>query len=164
MITKYKLSDLAKDLKLTSAEIIELLSAEFGVKKTGSSLSPDEVNFVLETYTQRNQVESFDGYFNDKTPSKKLEPKKPSPKKEEVKPAPEVKKEEKPEEKAAEQKPAEQKTAEQKPSEQKAPEKKPEPQRGEKTARKEAGARRAHQACFERGGRAVGRAEAAEGR
>ena len=129
MITKYKLSDLAKDLKLTSAEIIELLSAEFGVKKTGSSLSPDEVNFVLETYTQRNQVESFDGYFNDKTPSKKLEPKKPSPKKEEVKPAPEVKKEEKPEEKAAEQKPAEQKTAEQKPSEQKAPEKKPEPQK-----------------------------------
>ena len=129
MITKYKLSDLAKDLKLTSAEIIELLSAEFGVKKTGSSLSPDEVNFVLETYTQRNQVESFDGYFNDKTPSKKPEPKKPSPKKEEVKPAPEVKKEEKPEEKAAEQKPAEQKTAEQKPSEQKAPEKKPEPQK-----------------------------------
>ena len=129
MITKYKLSDLAKDLKLTSAEIIELLSAEFGAKKTGSSLSPDEVNFVLETYTQRNQVESFDGYFNDKTPSKKPEPKKPSPKKEEVKPAPEVKKEEKPEEKAAEQKPAEQKTAEQKPSEQKAPEKKPEPQK-----------------------------------
>ena len=134
MITKYKLSDLAKDLKLTSAEIIELLSAEFGVKKTGSSLSPDEVNFVLETYTQRNQVESFDGYFNDKTPSKKPEPKKPSPKKEEVKPAPEAKKEEKPEEKASEQKPAEQKTAEQKaaeqkPSEQKAPEKKPEPQK-----------------------------------
>ena len=134
MITKYKLSDLAKDLKLTSAEIIELLSAEFGAKKTGSSLSPDEVNFVLETYTQRNQVESFDGYFNDKTPSKKPEPKKPSPKKEEVKPAPEAKKEEKPEEKAleqkpAEQKPAEQKTAEQKPSEQKAPEKKPEPQK-----------------------------------
>lgn len=82
MITKYKLSDLAKDLKLTSAEIVEVLSAEFGVKKTGSTLTPEEVNFVLETYTQRTQLDSFDGYFADKTVSKKPEPKKPAPKKE----------------------------------------------------------------------------------
>ena len=97
MITKYKLSDLAKDLKVSSTEIVDLLSAEFGAKKTGSSLSPEEVNYVFEVLTQRNQVVSFDAYFADKTPSKKPEPKKPAPKKEEPKPAPEVKAEPKPE-------------------------------------------------------------------
>ena len=89
MITKYKLSDLAKDLKLPSAEIIEAL-AQFGAKKTGSSLSPDEVNYILEVYTRKNAVESFDGYFGDKTPSAKpvKKPKaEPKPKTEKAKEA-----------------------------------------------------------------------------
>ena len=63
MITKYKLSDLAKHLKLAPQEIIDCLAAKYGVKKASSSLAPEEVNYVLEYFTQHNQVESFDGYF-----------------------------------------------------------------------------------------------------
>ena len=86
MITKYKLNDLAKDLKINPNDIIEVLAKEYGAKKTVSSLNPEEVNYVLEAFTAKNQVESFDSYFADKTPSKKAEkkeePKKEAPKKE----------------------------------------------------------------------------------
>ena len=111
MITKYKLNDLAKDLKLEANELIECLSAQFGAKKATTTLTPEEVSYVLELYTQKNQVESFDGYFAYKpmrkpkakkapapapapAPVAKAEPKKEAPKPEvkaEVKP--EVKKE-----------------------------------------------------------------------
>ena len=132
MITKYKLSDLAKDLGLTSAEIIEALAPQFGAKKTGASLAPEEVNFVLELYTSKNQVESFEPYFADKTASKKPEPKKPKPKKE---PAAEVKKEEEKPLPEKEQKPAEPEkpkaeAEKPKPIEKEAP--KPKPKREEK--------------------------------
>ena len=125
MITKYKLSDLAKDLKMTANEIIELLAAEFGAKKTGSSLSPDEVNYVFEVLTQRNQVESFDGYFADKTASAKPAPKKKPEPKAAKKDAPEAA--EKPEKKT---KPAEEQKAskeEKKPEPAKKEEPKPQP-------------------------------------
>ena len=132
MITKYKLSDLAKDLGLTSAEIIEALAPQFGAKKTGASLAPEEVNFVLELYTSKNQVESFEPYFADKTASKKPEPKKPKPKKE---PAAEAKKEEEKPLPEKEQKPAEPEkpkaeAEKPKPIEKEAP--KPKPKREEK--------------------------------
>ena len=109
MITKYKLNDLAKDVKLEANELIECLSAQFGAKKATTTLTPEEVSYVLELYTQKNQVESFDGYFAYKpmrkpkakkapapapAPVAKAEPKKEAPKPEvkaEVKP--EVKKE-----------------------------------------------------------------------
>ncbi len=104
MITKYKLNDLAKDLRVNPNDIIEVLAHEYGAKKTVSSLNPEEVSYVLDVLTSKHQVESFDAYFADKTPSKKEEPKaenKPEVKKEapktEVKkeaPKPEVKKEE----------------------------------------------------------------------
>ena len=126
MITKYKLSDLAKDLKLQPAEIIEALSAEFGQKKAAMSLTPDEVNYVLELFTRRNEVESFEPYFADKTASKKPEskpkvekPKAQSQKPKAEKPA-EPKEAPKPEEKPAE-KPAEAKKPEPKPAEQPKP-------------------------------------------
>ncbi len=96
MITKYKLNDLAKDLKINPNDIIECLAKEYGAKKTVSSLNPEEVNYVLEVFTAKNQVDSFNAYFADKTPSKKAEKKaepKPEVKKEEPKKA-EVKKEE----------------------------------------------------------------------
>ena len=70
MSTKYKLSELAKDLKLSNAEVIEALSGPFGAKKTGAALAPEEVNYILEMFTQKTQAESFDAYFADKTASK----------------------------------------------------------------------------------------------
>ncbi len=80
MITKYKLNDLAKDLKVNPNDIIECLAKEYGAKKTVSSLTPEEVSYVLDALTAKHQVESFDAYFADKTPSKKAEPKKEAPK------------------------------------------------------------------------------------
>ena len=40
MITKYKLSDLAKDMKIGVQEVIDCLAHEFGAKKSVSSLNP----------------------------------------------------------------------------------------------------------------------------
>ena len=109
MITKYKLTTLARDLKLSSGEVIECLSHRFGAKKSSAVLTPEEVNYVLELYTQKNQVESFEGYFayrparKPKTEApKRSEPKpKPEPKPEvKAEPKPEVKSEPKPEVKA----------------------------------------------------------------
>ncbi len=99
-IKKYKVSELAKDLGVSSNEIIECLSKAFDAgKKNSSSLLDEEINYVLEVYTQKNQVASFDEYFAAKTTSKKAEPKKEekpkteAPKKEEPKKV-EAKKEE----------------------------------------------------------------------
>lgn len=78
MITKYKLNDLAKDLKLPVNDIIDCLAPKYGVKKAGVVLSPEEVNYVLEYFTQKNQVESFDAYFAYK-PSRKPVTKQPQP-------------------------------------------------------------------------------------
>ncbi len=87
MITKYKLSDLAKDMKIGVQEVIDCLAHEFGAKKSVSSLNPDEVNYVIEYFTQQNQVDTFDAYFADKTPTKKAEEKKQEAPKKEAKPA-----------------------------------------------------------------------------
>lgn len=78
MITKYKLNDLAKDLKLPVNDIIDCLAPKYGVKKAGVVLSSEEVNYVLEYFTQKNQVESFDAYFAYK-PSRKPVTKQPQP-------------------------------------------------------------------------------------
>lgn len=107
MITKYKLTTLARDLKLSSGEVIECLSHRFGAKKSSAVLTPEEVNYVLELYTQKNQVESFEGYFayrparKPKTEAPKRSEPKPEPKPEvKAEPKPEVKSEPKPEVKA----------------------------------------------------------------
>ena len=107
MITKYKLTTLARDLKLSSGEVIECLSHRFGAKKSSAVLTPEEVNYVLELYTQKNQVESFEGYFayrparKPKTEAPKRSEPKPEPKPEvKEEPKPEVKPEPKPEVKA----------------------------------------------------------------
>ncbi len=112
MNKKYKLSELAKDLKLSNGEVVECLEKLTGeTKKTVASLTPEEIGYVLEYFTQNNQVENFNEYFaaNVKPVSEKKEDKKPA------KPKAEKKAEPKPETKA----------------EPKA-EKKPEPQKAEK--------------------------------
>ncbi len=64
MAKNYKLGELAKNLKLPSADVISCLDGVFGeTKKTVSSLTPEEVTYVFEYFTQKNQVESFDEYF-----------------------------------------------------------------------------------------------------
>ncbi|MDE6592062.1 MAG: translation initiation factor IF-2 [Oscillospiraceae bacterium] len=76
---KVKISEAAKDLKVQSSALAELVSEKLGVaKKPSQSLTPDEMNYVLEYYSQENQVESFEGYFatrNDKPEPKPEKPK-----------------------------------------------------------------------------------------
>lgn len=103
MVNKYKLNDLAKDLNVSSKEVIECLAKAFDEqKKTVSSLTADEVSYVIESFSQANQVENFDAFFamkNEKAQElekanpkakatkpevKKTEPKKAGPKKETV--------------------------------------------------------------------------------
>ena len=64
MITKYKLNELAKDLNVSNQDVIEVLSAQFeGVKKPMTTLLQEETNYVIEHFSQKNQVASFDAYF-----------------------------------------------------------------------------------------------------
>ncbi|MGN0552517.1 MAG: translation initiation factor IF-2 [Oscillospiraceae bacterium] len=91
--SKQKLSDVAKDFGISNQELIDFIEEKFGeVKKAAASLTPEQLNIVLEHYTQTNQVESFDGYFakrNEPKPVKKEEPKaekKPAKKSEAAKP------------------------------------------------------------------------------
>lgn len=109
--TKYKLSDMAKDLKVTNNDLIECLGKLGGEpKKTQSVLTPEEISYVLEYYTQNNQVDSFDAFYAnnvkpakeekkaDKKPAKAEKKEKKAEKKPEPKPAPKA--EAKPEPKA----------------------------------------------------------------
>ena len=71
MAKKIKLSDAAKDLNITSQELIDFF-AEKGdnKKKTGSSLTEDEMDLILESYTKANEVKSLDDYFASKNEPK----------------------------------------------------------------------------------------------
>lgn len=72
---KPKLNEVAKDLNITNQELIDFLSKELDTaKKPTASLSDEEMTYVLEYYTQNNQVNSFDNYY-----AKRNEPK-PAPK------------------------------------------------------------------------------------
>ena len=61
---KYKIHELAKDFGLNSKAIIEILtklSAE--PTKHTTVLDDRQLDFIFETLTQQNEVESFDAYF-----------------------------------------------------------------------------------------------------
>ena len=127
---KYKVADVAKDLKLPVKDIVDTLSEKFPAKKAQTVLTEQELNYVFEHYTKEKEVTSFAPYFAMANQPKE-EPKNPEPKKEEAKEAKEENKaapkaEKKPAEKPApkaEKKPAEKPApkAEQKPAEKSAP-------------------------------------------
>ena len=79
MTKKIKLSEAARDLNVSVQDIIAFFSEHGDTKKkTGSSISTDEMNLLLEHYSQTHQVENFDEYFastNDKRPSAKVQEK-----------------------------------------------------------------------------------------
>ena len=149
MAKKIKLSDAAKDINVPAQEIIDFF-AEKGdnKKKTGSSLSEEEMNTLLEHYMNgRYSVDSLNDYFNSKNDprpvreeapkaEKKPAAKKAEPKSEEKKAAAPaekkekapVKKEEKPAKAAAPEKKEEPKPK------QEAPAKKAEPEKKQETA------------------------------
>ncbi len=113
MAKKIKISDAAKDLGVSAQEIIDIFAKNGDTKKkTGSSLTEDEMNYLLEQHTKANEVKTLDDYFasrNEPKPAKKEEApapekKKPALAKKEEKPAP--KKENKPAAPVKEEKPA----------------------------------------------------------
>jgi len=78
--TKLKINDVAKDLNTTGQELADFLKEKLDVtKKPTASLTEDEMNFVLEAYSQNNQVTSFDDYFATKNQPKTEKPKKEKP-------------------------------------------------------------------------------------
>ncbi len=141
---KAKLNEVAKDISVSNQELIDLFS-DLGIKnkKATSSLNEEELNLVLETYSKKYEVTSFDAYFKMGEEERK--------KKAEGKNAPEAKEEKKAEEKKpAEKKPAkktsektekaekksEETKAEKKPSSKKTAEKKTEEKAAEKVVEK----------------------------
>ncbi len=71
MTKKVKLNDLAKELVQGNQELINALEQLTGAKKKpASGLDADEVNLLLEFYSQNNEVENFDAYFASKNEPK----------------------------------------------------------------------------------------------
>ncbi|WRS27132.1 translation initiation factor IF-2 [Oscillospiraceae bacterium MB08-C2-2] len=64
MMEKYRVHEVAKDLKVPSKDIIDLLGEHFKEpKKHMTALEPVELSVILEHYTNKNSVESFDAFF-----------------------------------------------------------------------------------------------------
>ena len=111
MVKKIKISDAAKDLGVSSQEIIDIFAAKGDTKKKASTgLDENEMNLVLEFFTKKNAVKDFGEYFASKNdprpareeaPAKKAEPKKAAAKKEEPKKAAAPVKKEEPKKAAA---------------------------------------------------------------
>ena len=108
MITKYKVSEVAKDFGVQSKVVSDILGKYFDdPKKSSTALDSKELDVLFDVLTQENSVTSFDAYFA----MQKKEEKKPE--KSEKKPA------EKKEAKSAENKPAEKKQDNKKPADKK---------------------------------------------
>ena len=119
-MNKYKLNELAKDLNVSKNQVIECIEKFNGEKKkTMSALSVDEVSFVMEYFTQNNQVDNFDAFFANNEKPRTAEKSKPKAKKKAEPKAEEKKSEPKVEAKAEKTEPKAEKP--------KAEEKKPEP-------------------------------------
>ena len=131
MITKYKVSEVAKDFGLQNKDITDILAKHFDdPKKPQTALDTKELDVLFDVLTQENSVESFNEYFamkkqEEKKPEKKEAPKKenkPAEKKQENKPAEKKQENKQPAEKKADKKPAEKnqdKKADNKPQEKK---------------------------------------------
>lgn len=64
MTTKPKINEVSKDLNVTNSDIIELLTAVEGeAKKPTATLSNEEMDIILETYTKKYEVDSFEVYY-----------------------------------------------------------------------------------------------------
>lgn len=71
MAKKIKLSDAARDMGVSPQEIIEFFAARGdNKKKTGTALTENDMDILLEHYTKINEVKSFDEYFASKNQPK----------------------------------------------------------------------------------------------
>lgn len=87
---KYKVQDVAKDIGIDKAELIELLDRVFPIsnpRKNTSTISADEVNYVLEVYTRKNEVANAMTAFASTKDIKSVKPAEPEKKPAKKKPA-----------------------------------------------------------------------------
>lgn len=71
MMIKYRVHEVAKDFGVTSKDVISLLKEHLNVeKKHMTALNEEELNFIFEYYTQKNQVVNFNEYFASKDETK----------------------------------------------------------------------------------------------
>ena len=64
---KYKLGDLAKDLNMQAKDIADMIKERFKtVKKPGTLLTDEELNYIFEKVTADKSVSSFEKYFASK--------------------------------------------------------------------------------------------------
>ena len=67
MAIKVKINELSKDLKVDSQELIDVLfQYDENKRKHTSTLTKEELDFILDKYSQDNQVSNFDEYFATK--------------------------------------------------------------------------------------------------
>ena len=63
---KYRVTDVAKDLQIPNKAVIEAIEKYCGeTKKAMTALNEQELDVVLETFTQGHQVKSLDAFFAD---------------------------------------------------------------------------------------------------
>ena len=71
MTKKIKLSDAAKDLNVSTQEIIDYFAKKGDTKKkAATNLTETEMNLILEHYTKVHEVNSFDEYYKSKNEEK----------------------------------------------------------------------------------------------
>ncbi len=123
---KYKVQDVAKDMCVDKAELLELLDKAFPIgnpRKSTATISADEVGYILDVYSKKNEVDDVKEAFAatrgmktekpagpekkaaNKSAAKKAEAAEEKPAKSEKKSVKVVKSEIKPEEKTSEVKP-----------------------------------------------------------
>lgn len=64
--SKYKVQDVAKDIGVDKSELLELLDKAFpleNARKSTATITADEVGYVLEVYTKKNQVDNVTTAF-----------------------------------------------------------------------------------------------------
>ena len=80
---KYRVHEVAKDLGVASKEVLALLKERLGVdKKHMTALNEEELNFIFEYYTQKNQVENLDKYLSGQGKAEEKAEEKPAEKSE----------------------------------------------------------------------------------
>mgnify|MGYP000314407636 CR=1 FL=1 len=68
MTKKIKLAEAARDLKIENQEIIDLMEKirRYKRERIQHLISAEELNYILEHYSQNNQVKDFNAYLNPK--------------------------------------------------------------------------------------------------
>ncbi len=72
MTKKIKISDASKDFNVSTQEIIDFFATKDNKKRSASSsLNEAEMNLLLEHYTKKHEVKSFNNYYGSKNDNKK---------------------------------------------------------------------------------------------